>query len=105
IKESQRNWIGKSEGLTFTAPVKDTSITVETFSAHFESCYADTFVAIAPEHPFLKTLVAGTETEDEVLSFAHTLVKKRAERGFKEEKEPEGIFTGRYIVDPLGNGD
>ncbi len=105
IKESQRNWIGKSEGMLFTAPVKDTDLTIQTFSAHFEAFAADTFVVIAPEHPFLKTLVAGTPTEKEVLSFADALVKKRAAQGFAEEKESEGIFTGRYIVDPVGNGN
>ncbi len=105
IKESQRNWIGKSEGLVFTAPVKDTDLTVETFSAHFEACYADTFVVIAPDHTFLNKLVEGTSQEKEVLDFAEQLVTKRAALGFKEEKESQGIFTGRYIVDPLGNGD
>lgn len=105
IKESQRNWIGKSEGMLFTAPVKDTNLSIQTFSAHFEAFAADTFVVIAPDHSFLKTLVAGTPKEKEVLAFADALVKKRAKQGFVEEKESEGIFTGRYIVDPVGNGD
>lgn len=103
--EAQRNWIGKSEGLIFTAPVKDTSLTIQTFSAHFEACYADTFVVIAPDHPFLPELVKGTPDEKNVLAFSKELIRKRIERGFEEEKETEGIFTGRYIVDPLGNGE
>ncbi len=105
IKEMQVNWIGKSNGLIFSAPVKDTNLTIQTFSAHFEAFRADTFVVIAPDHPFLKTLVAGTEKEAEVLEFAKKIVDKRMERGFEEEKESEGIFTGRYISDPVGNGD
>ncbi|MDQ5957684.1 MAG: leucyl-tRNA synthetase, partial [Patescibacteria group bacterium] len=105
IKEAQRNWIGRSEGLLFTAPVKDTDITIQTFSAHFEAFYADTFVVIAPDHPLLPQLVAGTENENKVLKFSQDLVKKRIKDGFNANKEPEGIFTGRYIVDPVGNGD
>jgi leucyl-tRNA synthetase len=105
IKEMQVNWIGKSEGLIFTAPVKDTDLKVQTFSAHFEACYADTFVVIAPDHPFLAELIKGTPTEDKVLLFSKQLVEKRLARGFEEEKESEGIFTGRFISDPLGNGD
>jgi len=105
IKEMQVNWIGKSHGLIFTAPVKDTNLTLQTFSAHFEAFTADTFVVIAPDHPFLKTLVKGTEKEQEVLDFAKKILDKRLERGFDEEKESEGIFTGRYISDPVGNGD
>jgi len=104
IKLGQRNWIGKSEGMLFTAPVKDTNLTLQTFSAHFEAFAADTFVVIAPDHPFLRKLIAGTEKEKEVLVFADDLVKERMVTGF-ENKEMKGIFTGRYIVDPVGNGD
>ncbi|MBP7804898.1 MAG: leucine--tRNA ligase [Candidatus Pacebacteria bacterium] len=104
IKEVQKNWIGKSEGLIFRAPVKDTGISIETFSAHFEACYADTFVVIAPDHPLLSKLIAGLPNEQEVLAKAKEIVKKREADGEKY-KDVEGIFTGRYIEDPLGNGD
>jgi len=102
---AQRNWIGKSEGLLFTAPVKDTNLTLQTFSAHFEAFYADTFVVIAPDHPFLPELLEGIENKQAILDYCDELIEKRIERGFEEEKESEGIFTGRYIVDPIGNGD
>ncbi len=105
IKAMQRNWIGKSEGLLFTAPVKDTNITIQTFSAHFEAFCSDNFVVIAPDHPFLETLLEGIDNKQEILDFCKELIRKRMERGFEEEKEPEGIFTGRYIIDPVGNGD
>src|SRR3989344_2715417 len=104
IKEQQRNWIGRSEGMLFSAPVKDTNLTIQTFSAHFEAFAADTFVVVAPDHPFLSKLLKGTERENEVLEFARKLVEKRAALGY-EQKEPEGIFTGRYVSDPVGNGD
>lgn len=105
IKEAQRNWIGRSEGLLFTAPVKDTDLTIQTFSAHFEAFYADTFVVIAPDHPFLQTLVEGVPKKEEILAAAKKMADKRAAEGYAEAKEPEGVFTGRYIVDPVGNGD
>lgn len=105
IKAMQRNWIGKSEGMIFTAPVKDTDLEIQTFSAHFEAFCADTFVVIAPDHPFLSILLEGIENKDEILEACKELIRKRMERGFEEEKESEGIFTGRYIVDPVGNGD
>lgn len=103
VKTMQRNWIGKSEGLIFTAPVKDTAFTIQTFSAHFEAFYADTFVVIAPDHAFLKELVKGTSTEKEVLQAAQKMVDVRATT--KDEQEPEGIFTDRYIVDPVSGND
>lgn len=105
IKVQQRNWIGKSEGMLFKAPVKDTNLEIETFSAHFEAFCADTFVVIAPDHPFLSKLVDGVENKNEILDFAKRIVDKRVKNEDTEGKESEGIFTGRYIVDPMGNGD
>ncbi len=105
IKEAQRNWIGRSEGLIFSSPVKDTDIVLETFSAHFEAFRADTFVVIAPDHPRLPELVAGTPTEQKVLAKAKDMVEARARAGYEGTKDIDGIFTGRYTVDPVGNGE
>jgi leucyl-tRNA synthetase len=100
VKLMQRNWIGKSTGLVFTSPVKGMDLSLQTFSAHFESCYADSFVAIAPDHQLLAALVEGIENKDEILQYAQEIVNRRA-AGKNDEKEIEGIFTGRYILNPL----
>jgi leucyl-tRNA synthetase len=105
IKEAQRNWIGRSEGMLFTSPVKDTDLKIQTFSAHFEAFAADTFVVIAPDHPLLPELVKGTKEEKKVLQFAQVLVNERNSQGYDANKEPKGIFTGRYTIDPVGNGE
>ncbi|HEY0010360.1 MAG TPA: class I tRNA ligase family protein [Candidatus Paceibacterota bacterium] len=105
IKESQRNWIGKSEGLVFTSPVKDTDMVLETFSAHFEAFRADTFVVIAPDHPLLPKLVEGVPEAPRILAEAAAMAAERAEDKYGEVKEPVGIFTGRYTIDPVGNGE
>ncbi|MBN1549159.1 leucine--tRNA ligase [Candidatus Babeliales bacterium] len=105
VKLMQRNWIGKSEGLLFTAPVKSTDLTIKTYSTHFESFAADTFVVIAPDHPFLNQLLEGVQNKDEIRAFCDTMIAKRRNGAYENEKDVEGIFTGRYIVDPVGNGD
>jgi leucyl-tRNA synthetase len=105
VKLAQKNWIGRSEGMIFTAPVKDSELEIQTFSAHFEAFRADTFVVIAPDHPFLKKLVKGTPDEQKILDFAAEMVRKRDLQGYADEEHVKGIFTGRYIVDPVGNGD
>ncbi len=105
IKAMQRNWIGRSEGMVFTSPVKDMKLKLKTFSAHFEAFTADTFVIIAPDHPLLPELVKGTKDEEKVLSFAEKILKKRVKQGFTDEEHVEGIFTGRYTKDPVGNGE
>lgn len=113
VKTMQRNWIGKSEGLLFTAPVKDSDIVIETFSSNFEAFKADTFVVIAPDHPLVKKLVEPVSNKNEILDFCEYLTKKQEENCLEKkideekklDKDIEGIFTGRYIIDPAGNGE
>ncbi|MBM3893314.1 leucine--tRNA ligase [Candidatus Dependentiae bacterium] len=102
VKMMQRNWIGKSHGLVFTSPVKDTNLTIQTYSAHFEAFAADTFVVIAPEHPFLPTLLEGIANKAEIIKYAEKMVH---ERKLDKDPAPDGIFTGRYIVDPVTGDD
>lgn len=104
VKAMQRNWIGRSEGLVFTSPVKDLNLSIETFSAHFEAFAADTFVVIAPDHPLLPKLIEGVENKAEIEAFCKKIIDERAREGHVE-REPEGIFTGRYTIDPVGNGE
>lgn len=107
VKLMQKNWIGKSNGLLFTAPVKDLDISIQTFSAHFESFAADTFVVIAPDHDLLGDLLEGVENHQEIISQCKSMIEKReqAARDNKEVKEVEGVFTGRYIIDPVSGGE
>ncbi|MBI4095677.1 MAG: leucine--tRNA ligase [DPANN group archaeon] len=102
LKHLQRNWIGKSDGLLFSSPVKGSDIILQTFSTHFEAFKADTFIAIAPDHPLLQKLLDGVKNKNEILEFCKKIIQKR-----KTQKEPEieGIFTGRYTIDPVGNGE
>ncbi len=99
VKLMQRNWIGKSEGLLFKAPVDGMSIEIETFSAHFESFCADTFVTIAPDHQLLPQLLEGIFNKNEILARCKEIVELRSQD--REQKDPEGVFTGRYILDPV----
>src|SRR3989344_3593454 len=85
VKLAQKNWIGKSEGLLFTAPVKDTKLYIDTFSAHFQAFYADTFVVIAPDHPRLPELLEGVSNKKEVEDFAKMLLEKRKKEKLGQE--------------------
>ena len=105
VKELQRQWIGRSEGLLFSAKVKDLDIVVETFSAHYETAFSDMFVVIAPDHPLLGTLIEGVENREEIQSKIDDINLKRLEGGYAGADDVEGVFTGRYLVDPLGNGE
>lgn len=102
VKNMQRNWIGKSEGLLFTAPVKDLNLKLETFSAHFEAFTADSFVVIAPDHKMLSQLLMGVPNQAEITEFCEKIIQKRIlSKQNRTTPEIEGIFTGRYIIDPV----
>jgi leucyl-tRNA synthetase len=105
IKSMQRNWIGRSDGIVYTNKVRDTDLTIQSFSAHFEAFTANTFVAIAPDHPFLPTLLKGIDKKDEILAEAKKMALKRDVEGPKGLEELEGIFTERYAIDIFGDED
>jgi len=102
VKLMQKNWIGKSEGLIFYNPVKNSDLVLETFSAHFEAFTADTFLVIAPEHPILQTLLKNNPRKKQILEFCDYLIEKRKHH---EGALIEGIFTGEYAVDLESKGD
>jgi len=105
IKTMQRNWIGKSHGVVYKNKVRDTDIDIESFSAHFEAFTANTFVAIAPDHPLLPRLVEGLDNAAAILKQAQDLVRRRDALGEKGADMMEGIFTGRYAIDNFGDED
>ncbi len=105
VKVMQKNWIGKSEGLTFSAPVKNSNLILKTFSAHFEACFADTFLVIAPDHPLLAELIKDVANKKEIETVCAKILEQRIKAGTDGDKEILGIFTGKYVIDPLGNGE
>jgi len=97
IKESQRNWIGRSEGVNLKFKVKGMDLTLGMYDSIPQTHMAQTFTIIAPEHPLVNKLVLGTPKEKEVLEFVARIKEKKSKGGFDHINEMEGIFTGRYL--------
>ena len=104
-KLMQKNWIGRSEGINFRERVKDLDIEFEVYDSIPQTFLAQTFTVIAPEHPLVPKLVAGTSYEKPVMEFVERIRRKKLADKFKIEEEAEGIFTGRYVDNPFGTGD
>jgi leucyl-tRNA synthetase len=98
----QRNWIGRSEGAEVVFRVDGTGEELPVFTTRPDTLFGATFFVLAPEHPLVEQLVAGTEHERAVLEY----VRRAAARSEVEraEKEKDGVFTGRYVVNPV-NGE
>jgi leucyl-tRNA synthetase len=98
----QRNWIGRSEGARVTFRVEGTGEELPVFTTRPDTLFGATFFALAPEHPMIGELTAGSEYETAVADYVrHTAARSTVER---ETKEKDGVFTGRYAVNPV-NGE
>ncbi|MBX0310665.1 MAG: leucine--tRNA ligase, partial [Sulfurihydrogenibium sp.] len=98
----QENWIGKSEGATIKFPVKGSSDYIEVFTTRPDTIFGVTFMALAPENPLVLDLAKDTPYFEEVKAFVDKIkAMSTKERGIVEEKE--GVFTGKYAINPLTN--
>ncbi len=98
----QRNWIGRSEGAQVVFTVEGSGEELPVFTTRPDTLFGATFFVLAPEHPVVSQLVAGTEHERRVLDYVrHAAARSAVER---EAKEKDGVFTGRHAVNPV-NGE
>ena len=103
IKELQRNWIGRSEGanVDFYIPTIKENITV--FTTRPDTLFGATYMVMAPEHPFVKTLVTE-EQKDVVNKYIDNASKKSDLDRTELNKEKTGVFLGVNAINPV-NGE
>lgn len=104
IRTMQRNWIGKSHGADIYFRLEGSDQILPTFTTRCDTVYSVTFLAIAPEHPMIDKLVKGTKYEKAAKDFISRTKKQSIVDRTNEEKEKEGVFTGRYAINPV-NGE
>ena len=101
IRTMQRNWIGKSEGVTFSFDVENVEAQIDVFTTRIDTVFGATFVAVAPEHPVVeKILEKFSKSRRRVEEFAATLTSK-SELERTQLMEKTGIPTGAYAINPL----
>ena len=99
IKETQRNWVGRSEGAEMTFGVKNSDIKLEIFTTRADTVFGVTFMVLAPESDYVVQLTTqGQKTEVEAYLAA---TKKRTERERQADKKISGVFSGSYAINPL----
>lgn len=99
IKETQRNWIGRSEGAEMKFKVKDSDIDVEIFTTRADTIFGVTFMVLAPESDYV-SMVTKPEHQTEVNAYIEA-TKRRTERDRLIDKKITGVFTGSYAINPL----
>ncbi len=99
LKETQRNWIGRSEGAEMRFPVAGKDIELEIFTTRADTIFGVTFMVLAPESAYVKTLT--TPEQKEAVEAYLNEVKHKTERERQIEKKVSGVFTGSYAINPL----
>ncbi len=100
----QRNWIGRSEGLTCDFPIEGSREVLSIFTTRPDTIFGVTFMSIAPEHPLVQILIAGSDRQVEIQTFIDAILQEKQQQKPDDEPEKKGIFTGRSCINPL-NGD
>lgn len=103
IKETQRNWIGRSEGTEMQFHVKDSDIEFTIFTTRADTIFGVTFMVLAPESELVAQLTTPAQKK-EVDAYV-AAVKKRTERERIADRRVTGVFSGSYAINPLTGED
>ena len=101
IKELQKNWIGKSEGVEINFSIKDSSEKpIKVYTTRSDTLFGATYMVIAPEHPLVDTIVTEKQKKAVEKYIKETQQKSDFDRT-EINKDKTGIFTGSYAINPL----
>jgi leucyl-tRNA synthetase len=101
VLSMQKNWIGRSTGTLIRFQIEGKTDDIEVFTTRPDTLHGATFMSLAPEHPLVKTLPAGTGQEEKVNTFVARTLQVDTFTRTSDLYEKEGVFTGRYCINPL----
>ncbi len=99
LKETQKNWIGRSEGTEVQFSVKDSDVKFTIFTTRADTMFGVTFMVLAPESEYVAQITTAEQKQavDEYLA----ATKKRTERERISDRRATGVFTGAYAINPF----
>ena len=100
----QRNWVGRSEGAEVTFRNEELGIDFPVFTTRPDTLFGATFFVLAPEHPQLERLVAGTEREQQVRDYIDATIRESSAERSDDSRAKTGVALGRTVVNPV-NGE
>ena len=101
LKETQRNWIGRSEGAEMKFQVVDSDVEFTIFTTRADTIFGVTFMVLAPESDYVAQ-VTTPDQQKEVQSYLES-IKHRTERERLMDRSVSGVFSGAYAINPLNN--
>ncbi len=104
VKAMQRNWIGRSEGAEVIFRSEELGIDYPVFTTRPDTLFGATFFVMAPEHPDVFKLAAGTAHEREVHEYVNHAVTESSDLRGDAEKQKTGVALGRTVTNPVTGG-
>jgi leucyl-tRNA synthetase len=101
VKAMQRNWIGRSEGAEVAFRCEALGIDYPVFTTRPDTLFGATFFVMAPEHPDVFRLAAGTQQEREVHNYVNRTLTESAEERGAAEKQKTGVPLGQTVTNPV----
>ena len=98
LKEMQRNWIGKSKGVTMKFQTEDASL-IEVFTTRPDTLFGVNFLVLSPEHDLVSSLTTNNQSNKVQEYLSATKLKSERER--QSEKKISGVFTGSFAIHPF----
>ena len=99
IKETQRNWIGRSEGAELQFRIKDSDVEMTVFTTRADTVFGVTFMLLAPESKYVDMIT--TPAHKKAVKTYREEIKHKTERERMIDKKVSGVFTGAYAINPL----
>lgn len=100
LKESQRNWIGKSQGASVHFQLRDHDEQIEVFTTRPDTIFGASFMVLAPEH-YLVDQITTAEQAEAVQAYKEAAAKKSERDRMSDVKTVSGVFTGAYVNHPF----
>ena len=101
VRTMQRNWIGKSEGAELDFAIKGRTEKLRVFTTRVDTLFGVTYMVLAPEHPYVKTLAAGTIQEKKVADYIEKCARMTDIQRTSTAAEKTGEFLGCYAINPV----
>jgi leucyl-tRNA synthetase len=101
LKETQKNWIGRSEGAEMTFKLKGQDVDLLIFTTRADTTFGVTFMVLAPESEYV-SIITTPKQKAAVEEYIDT-VKRRTERERIADRRVTGVFSGAYAINPLTN--
>jgi leucyl-tRNA synthetase len=104
VTRMQRNWIGRSEGAEVTFSCPEVGVDYPVFTTRPDTLFGATFFVMAPEHPDVMRLAAGTDHEQAVRDYVNHALAESSEERADADRTKTGVPLGRSVINPV-NGE